>query len=299
MIDRSKIIKRLELIKNLIFLEEEIEITSHTSKIKEYETDSELTNILNQLEQKEYTKVLILIEIYINKFNKLQHYLDPEIQGLKLEAKSLEAELNKLSNEKADLDKLIHGFGVRHNHELGELIKKILHYRKEQAKGTAQEKETEKEYQDYSDLYETSKEEIVLELTDEEIRELKQKYRKASKLCHPDVVNDSQKELAEKLFAELNAAYERNDLKRVTEILDNLEKGNFFINKSDAINEKQLLKAEIEKIRLRITEIKLQLQSIKESETYQTISTIDNWDEYFLETKEKLRQQLTTLENGG
>jgi hypothetical protein len=40
----------------------------------------------------------------------------------------LEAKLNKLSDEKTDLEKLIREFGVRHNKELGELILKILQY---------------------------------------------------------------------------------------------------------------------------------------------------------------------------
>jgi hypothetical protein len=298
MSDLPKIIKRLELIKSLIFLEEESGITDHTSKIKEFQLDQDLKNILSLLEDKSYSKAISAIDIYINKFNQLQYYIDPEILGLKLEAKSLEVDINKLSNEKADLEKLIHEFGVRHNQELGELLKKILHYRKEKAKGTPQEEETEREFNEYSDHYESSKEETIISLTDDEKRELKLKYRKASKLCHPDVVNDDQKELAEKLFADLNAAYEKNDLKRVSEILSNLEKGNFFVSKSDAINEKQLLKAEIEKMHQRLVELKEQLKIIKESESYKTITSIYNWDDYFSVTKEQLKQQLFTLENG-
>jgi len=142
-----------------------------------------------------------------------------------------------------------------------------------------------------------SKNEKLNELTEDEQKELKQKYRKASKLCHPDVVSEEQKELADKLFAELNAAYERNDLKRVREILENLEKGNFFVSKSDSITEKQLLKAEIEKLRMRIKELKEQMFTIKESEAFNTISSIEDWDVYFKETKEKLQEQAKGLRN--
>lgn len=104
--------------------------------------------------------------------------------------------------------------------------------------------------------------------------------------------------MATKLFAELSAAYEKNDIERVREILENLEKGHFFISKSDAINEKLLLQAEMEKQRLRIKELKEQLQSIKESDTYKTISSIDNWDEYFTTAKQKLRIQLDNYKDG-
>ena len=47
------------------------------------------------------------------------------------------------------------------------------------------------------------------------------------------------KEMAEQTFRELQKAYETNDIKRVSEILSNLEKG-FFTNKSEKENEKNL-----------------------------------------------------------
>lgn len=297
-IDISKIVKRLELIKSFIVLEEEEDIAEQVTKLQQLQTNEEIKEIIFHLQQKSYGKAIKHIEQFLNSHHQVAFYIDPEIEGLKLEAKSLEAELNKLSNEKADLEKLIHEFGVRHNKELGELILKILKFRKNKAKGTPKETEAEKDYNDYSNEYEVSKNETIAELTEEEQAEIKKKYRKASKLCHPDVVSEEQKELADKLFAELNAAYERNDLKKVREILANLEKGNFFVNKSDAINEKQLMKTEIEKLRIRIQELQQQVHSIKESGAYKTICSITDWDVYFKATKEKLETQAKELANG-
>ena len=297
-IDLPKIIRRLELIKSLISLEEEDEITTHVTKLEQQVLTHELKNLIIYLKEKSYSKAVIAIEAFINQHHNLTLYNDPEIEGLKLEAKSLEAKLNKLSNEKADLEKLIHEFGVRHNKELGELILKILKFRKDKAKGTPKETEAEEDYKNYRQEFEVSKNEKIAELTDEELLEIKKKYRKTSKLCHPDVVSEDQKELADKLFAQLNAAYERNDLQRVKEILENLETGNFFVNKSDAINEKQLMKTEIEKLRIRINELVQQVQSIKESEAYKTICSIADWDAYFKEIKEKLENQAKELARG-
>lgn len=295
----SKIIKRLELIKSLILLEEDQEIVSHLSKLQFSNEDKELENIINLLHQKAYSKAMPAIEAFINRHHQVGFYIDPELEGLKLEAKVLEGEVNELSGEKAELEKLIHAFGVRHNNELGELILKILRFRKKQAKGTPREAEAEKDYNDYSQEYEASKDEKIADLTDEELKELKKKYRKASKLCHPDVVRDEQKEMADKIFSELNSAYERNDLQRVREILENLENGNYFVSKSDTINEKILLKAEIEKLRIRINELKAQVVVLKESEAYRTICKISNWDTYFAETKQKLQDQSKQLESEG
>ncbi|MBK9318896.1 MAG: DnaJ domain-containing protein [Bacteroidetes bacterium] len=293
----SKIIIRLQMIKSLIALEEENEIAVHISRLRQFSLDGEIENIISLLEGKSYSKAMPAIEAFINHHNQVGFYIDSELEGLKLEAKVLETEVNKLSNEKADLEKLIHDFGLRHNNELGELILKILRFRKSKAKGTPKEAETEKDFNEYSKEYEISKDERINDLTEDEQKELKQKYRKASKLCHPDVVSEEQKELADKLFAELNAAYARNDLKRVIEILENLEKGNFFVSKSDSINEKQLLKTEIEKLRLRIKELKVQVQSIKESDAFTTLSSISDWDTYFKETRQKLADKIKELED--
>jgi hypothetical protein len=295
----SKIIKRLELIKSLISLEEEDEITAHVFKLEQLGVTPELETIILSLKEKSYSKAAIAIEQFINQRNNLSIFIDLEIDGLKLEAKSLEAKLNKLSDEKADLEKLMHEFGVRHNKELGELILKILKYRKNKAKGTSEAAEAEEDYKNYSQEFEVSKNEKIADLTKEELIEIKKKYRKASKLCHPDVVSEDQKQLADKLFTELNKAYEQNDLKKVTDILENLKNGKFFVSKSDTITEKQLMKSEIEKLKIKISELLQQVELIKVSDAYKTISTIKDWDVYFKETKEKLENQAKELEDGG
>lgn len=297
-IDLSKIIKRLELIKSLISLEEGDEINVHVLKLEQLHLTSELESIVTSLKEKSYSKAVTAIEAFIVQHSNLTTYIDPEIDALKLEIKYLETEINILSAEKADYEKLIHEFSVRHNKELGELLIKILQHRKEKTKGTPQQQEAEDDYNTYQKEYEAAKHEQVVILTEDEQKELKDKYRKASKLCHPDVVKEEQKDLATILFAELSSAYENNDLGRVREILENLERGHFFITKSDAINEKKLLQGEMQKLRLRIKELKEQLQVIKESDTYKTVSNIKNWDDYFNVTKQKLRLQLNELERG-
>src|SRR6185437_15392288 len=128
-------------------------------KLEQFGKVKELEAIILSLKEKSYSKAAIAIEQFLNQHNNLSIFIDPEIEGLKLEAKSLEAKLNKLSDEKADLEKLIHEFGVRHNNELGELILKILKHRKNKAKGTVEEKEAEEDYKSYSQEFEVTKNE--------------------------------------------------------------------------------------------------------------------------------------------
>lgn len=291
----SNVIKRLQLVKNLIALEEENEIEKHITKLREFSSNIELENILILLETKAFGKAMLVIDVFINQFHQVRAYSDGEFEGLILEAKVLEVEVNTLSTEKAEMEKLIHEFGIRHCRELGDLILKILHNQKEKAKGTPKESDAETDYNAYREEYKIANEENFIELTDEEQKEIKQKYRKASKLCHPDVVGEDQKNVADMLFSELNAAYEHNDLQRVREILEKLEKGNIFISKSDSTSEKNIMRAQIEKLQLRIKELKKQLQAIKESEIYRNICSIDNWDNYFSRIKQELLEQVKGL----
>ena len=295
--DLQKVIKRLELIKSLISLEEEDEIELHISRLQKLGVSNEIEQIIFDLQQKAYGNAIVKIGTFIKYYNQVTLFIDPEIEALKFEAKALERELQQLSDEKAELDKLIHDFGVRHNQELGELIIKLLEYRKEQTRGTPEEEEALKDYEEFHQTYEATKDEKVITLDDDEQAELKSKYRKASKLCHPDVVNETQKDIANKIFIELNEAYEKNDLERVAEILLSLENGILFTSRVDVANEKQTLKVELERLRIRLNEIKSEINYIKATETYVKVTSIENWDAYFENTKQELNAQLKELEN--
>lgn len=294
-VNLSVIIKRLELIKNLIALEEEEQIVEQICKLETLEINHTVQNVINILKQKSYSKAIKEIEEFINFHNQVTFYIDTEMQALRLEAKSLERQIQDLSNEKAELDKLIHEFSIRHSKELGELIIKILQLRKEKSKGTSKQEETERDYQEFNNNYQVTKNEKVAILTEEETKELINKYRKASKLCHPDVVDEGQKETAHHIFMELNAAYEKNDLKRVSEIFEELQQGKAFTSKADTANEKSILKAELERLQIRLSELSAAIITIKSSDTFVNIINIKNWDEYFLNTKQKLEEQLNRL----
>lgn len=294
----SKAIKRLQLIKSLIALEEEEELIPHIAKLQQETTSPVIVNIITLLQQKQYGKAIAAIDEFINANNQLTFYIDPEIEALRFEAKGLEKQIQELSNEKAELDKLIHEFSVRHNQELGELILKILQYRKQQYKDTPQQEETEKDYDTFHEDYQNTKDEKIAILNEGEQKEIKEKYRKASKLCHPDVVDEAQKEIAHKIFMELNEAYEKNDLQRVSEILESLQQGKAFTSKADTANEKLALQIEIERLRKILEDINNAISTIKTSDTFEKITNIKDWDEYFAKTKQELEEQLHILENG-
>ena len=293
----NKIIKRLEILKNYIMLEDIEELDKETLKLKEFEFNSDLFEIIEAVKKAEFASAINKIQNFISKNQQLSIWSDPEIAALKLEIKNLENQLNGYDNEKIELEKLLSEFQHRHTIELGEIILDILKLRKLKFKADKTKyEEAENDERQYREEVETEKEKEIFELTDEQKKELKRKFRKATVLCHPDKVIDEFKDAAQRIFIELKQAYDANDLKKVTEILEDLEKGNYFKSRSETIFEKDLLKSAIAKLRRQIKTLETEIITIKKSDTFMTIIDIDGWDEYFRRTKEKLQMEFKELQ---
>lgn len=294
----DRIIKWLEILKNFVLLEDEDELLRISLKLEDFDFNSEVENIISLIKNKEYSSAIVKIQMFIQKNQQIVVWDDFEIAGLKLEIKTLENQVTAFDNERVELEKLISDFQHRHTMELGELILKILRKRKEKFKAENDEesfKEAEQDERSYREQVDTEKQREIHELTDKEKQELKKKYRKASMICHPDRVSDDMKEMAENTFIELKNAYDANDLEKVEKILKDLENKNFFRSKSETVSEKELLKTAIAKLKLKIQQLENAIREIKESEAYQTISEIEDWDLYFSETKDALEKELEVL----
>lgn len=293
----QKIVKRLEILMNYILLEDIQELKKEISKLIEYSFNTDLKDIIEDVNKEEFAAAVRKIQQFISGNQQLLIWTDPEISGLKLEIKNLENQLNAFDNEKTELEKLLSEFQHRHANELGEIILEILKLRKLKYKSDKEKyEEAETDEKEYREQFEKEKEKKVYELSANEKAELKKKFRKATVLCHPDKVNDEFKEAAQHIFIELKAAYDMNDMKRVSEILNDLENGNYFKIRSATITEKDVLKAAIAKLRIQIKQLENEIIQIKQSETFYTISAIISWDDYFRITKEKLEEELTDLQ---
>ena len=303
-------LKRLELIKTAIALEDEEIIKLQILKLDNIENDEKIQEILSLISETRYEHVINLIDAYIERYKGLTLYVDPAVQGLKVELKILEKDLQDLSEKKNEYLHLINEFNAQSNLRLGELIQEILKLRKELSfeemksksdnndefeEAAKQYKQTKQDYEEFSEDYAEQLKEMPFELTEDEASELKQAYRKAGKLCHPDVVIDDVKEKAEEVFKILNDAYAKNDLEAVNKILKDLESGYIFAKSSDVITDKDILRMKIEDIRVKIDSMTDEINEIKKEETFQTIVEIDDWDEYFDDLEEQLEDELEEL----
>ncbi len=293
----DKIIKRLEILKNHILLEDIDELKQGIIKLKEYSFNSDLYEIIEHITHDQFALAVNKIQLFISSNQQLSIWLDPEIAALKLEIKNLENQLNAYDNEKIELEKLLSDFNHRHSMELGEIILDLLKLRKLKFKtDKAKYEEAENDERQYQEQVNTERKKEVYDLTEEQKTELKKKFRKATVLCHPDKVSDEFKDAAERIFIELKEAYDASNLEKVNEILTDLEKGNFFKARSETVLEKDLLKVAIAKLKRQVKTIESDIVAIKQSDTFKAVSDIKDWDIYFNTTKQKLKEELEDLQ---
>jgi hypothetical protein len=295
----KKIIRRLEIIKNFILLEEINEISRSTSKLEEYDFNSDIEEIITYIKNEDLGNAIIKIERFLSKNQQLSIWTDPEIAALKLEIKNIENQINAFDNEKIGLEKILADFQHRHSIELGEIIIDILKLRKVVFKDDKEKfEEAKKDEKEYQGQFKAEKKKEIQDLSKEQQKELKKKFRKATTLCHPDKFSiepiDVQKQ-AEAIFKELNEANSKNDLARVTEILANLEKGILKAESRDSISDKEKLRATVDRLKLKLKQLESEILNIKQSDTFKTVTSIENWDAYFDQTKEKLKLELKEL----
>ena len=292
----KKILKRLELISSAIDLEENEMIEEQVAKLRELSIDSEVQEILEMIENRRYENVISSITTYVHRFSGVAVYEDPQIQGLKVELSILEKELNRLSATKNEYLAEINAFTSDYYRYLGVILEEILRLQEEVAqksydRGEIDEEELKASKDEYQSFYEeaiTQSKEQTLTLNEEEEKELKKLYRKASRLTHPDTVAEVFKEEATKIFIALNSAYKRKDLAKLKEIFAGLESGITFAYDLDDINDKELLRKKSEILREKIDIINQEIEALLQSNTYITIKETDDLDAYFNELKEHL-----------
>ncbi|MGP9669317.1 MULTISPECIES: phospholipase D-like domain-containing protein [unclassified Psychrobacter] len=292
----DKIIKRLEIIKNYVILEDVEDITRENTKLKVYAFQQDIADITQALQQHSFETAITLIDQFIKNHHALVIYNDIDVSALKLEIRQLEHQLNAYDNEKIELEQLRSEFHHRHTNELGSYIQRLLHLRKVSTEDNPEEyAEAVQDEQDYNEHIEIELEKTIYELNDDERVELKKAYRQASQICHPDRVNEEMKDIAEEMFIQLNEAYRKNDVAEVKRTLSDLKEG-IFKPRSETVSKADQLKVVIQILKSKIGKVEQEIFAIKDSEDYQTISGIADWNAYFEEVKAQLIEEIDYLE---
>ncbi len=292
----NKIIKRLEILKNYVILEDLDDIEREAAKLQVFSFQHDINQITHALQLHQFSTAIGLIDDFIKNHQAIVIYNDIDLVALKLEIRQLEHQLNAYDNEKIELEKLLSEFNYRHTKELGSYISRLLHLRKLSCENDPEAyAEAVQDEAEYHEQIEIENAKTIFELDAQQRKDLKKAYRKASQICHPDRVSEDMKEIAEQLFIQLNEAYEKNDIQTVTKILAELEQG-IFRPRSETVSEKSQLQAIITQLKFKIAQLEAEIFEMKDSEAYQTISKINDWNRYFDNIKEQLIDEIDRLE---
>ncbi len=299
----KEVLKRLEIIKSSIIIEDNEIVDLQVNKLLLLKIDNKVESILYLISNTNFEKVIPLIDEYLNQFRSLVLYEDEKIQGLKHELSILEKEFLLYSNKVEEYHNIINDFNIKYHKKLGDLIEEILVLREEYYEYMAKEnddfnveyKESKQDHEEFHNEFKQFSYSNSIDLSKEDKKELKRLYKKASRLCHPDILEDEKKEEAEEIFKELNAAYEQKDIKKVSSILHQLLSGESFISASDSLFDKKVLKRKISILREKIKKIKIEISALKENETFIMLNKIDDIYDYFVQMQEELMAEKDSI----
>jgi hypothetical protein len=313
-INTDMILKRVEALKVVITLEDVEDIIIQSAKLSEliskydfrtWDVLNDLQKILKMIDNMNYKEAVIEIEKVLKKQRQVIIYEDPTIPAIKLEIRGLEYQISSLQAELTSIEKLIYQYEIMHNKELGELLTKILKLKRDKLKQESNKdkskkdayNEAEKDYKDYKNTNLALDKKEIFTLDENQKIDIKELYKEGVFKCHPDRVADELKQKAESTFINLNEAYKANDFKKVKEIVDKIRNDRLFVSKSESIDKKKLLIVHVAELEQTSFDLLEKIRFLKESETYITISSIDDWDKHFSDLKSQLNAQLSLYSN--
>jgi len=155
--------------------------------------------------------------------------------------------------------------------------------------------EAEQQYDSFRENHQEVMENDLAKLDEDEEKELKKLFKKAAKMCHPDLAPDDRKQQATEIMQALNEARDNGDLKTIREIFAKLESGLAFTVASDQLKDKDLIRAKIAELHNVLEKIEQEIAEIEQSDSWQILATNDDLDSYFSELVDQLAQETKQL----
>lgn len=376
----NKPIKRLEIIKNAIELEDDDIVRSQLPHLKKEAWDAELKFIVEALEEKNYSAAIGAITSWLQSQRAVTQWHDPQVAASKLELKALEEQLRELIDKRNARIQILDDFNDLYMKRLGPLMAQILRLRKVLAEATLRRQQAEarrrekdyrrcqqymtqaveelnaltqrwrglpahsaqaaetrrrvqqqnaliaslldeaeeleqgltreeeparqarddarQEYEDYQEQQNDAEQRFSFEqrLSEDERRELKRLWRQASKLCHPDLVDDELKDEANASMVQLNQARQRGDLPAIRSLLSRLQKGLETFMASDRLNDLARLREKILDVKQHIATLRQELAALEQENSWQLVSSLGDREAYFTQQERSLSELRITLE---
>lgn len=158
--------------------------------------------------------------------------------------------------------------------------------------------EARQEYEEYQEQQHHAEQRFGFEqkMSPDERVELKRLWRQASKLCHPDLVDDAFKEEAHAMMVQLNQARQRGDLAAIRLLLTRLQKGLEPLMASDRLNDLARLRQRIHEVKQHIASLIDELNALEKEESWQLVSSLTDQEGYFRQQEKALAEIRQSLE---
>jgi len=252
-----------------------------------------ILTVEEKIARKLASKLLIKIDKVEENYNNLQN----EYEELTFQLKNLKAKLKELDEntqeykdiviEIKELQTIITNTLIKLNKVKQEFFElKEVYLNDEDCQAYVEIKMAREEFEKrFEDIKKIDEKQLSKEMK----KELKEIYRKASKLCHPDLIDADKKEEATKIFQQLNEAYNDKDINRLKELYESIKNNYYFIEDTQEIELK------IENVVTMIDILKDTIEDIENDEIFILIQNLDDWDSYFQKTKVNLERELRDL----
>lgn len=218
-------------------------------------------------------------------------YVDDQIKEIKEGISSLKEDIIDLMETKLTIERKIYRFNDQYNEKVGPSLLRYLKQREKNIKELIEDTDNENKKDGLKEKLKEAKEDTedfgtysdekpnVYSLSSEEEATLKALYKKACRLCHPDIVDETFKDEALSFFHRLNEANQKKDIAKVKEILEYLQGNSFTL--SDIDSDMEILKKRHSTLKSDTIKLEIEIQDLKSNETYKKIMGIKNWDKYF------------------
>lgn len=280
---------------------EEITIVQDSQE-RAQQFNEQFNNIKSLLSAAAYSKATSSSQTFASQQQGLMDREDMEEIALTVSRGLLGLQIELATIEKNELERLFDLFNRRFILELHPLQLKILElknklYAKLKTQGYRNEAyEKFREEHEYRQrvLDEEIKRDIP-DLSEEDAKTIKKLYRKAVRLCHedsPDCIY-TDKRIAGEVFNELTEAYKINNLTRVREILESLEKGlHLHLKLKDNLENLRRIVADLE---AKLALLQHSIDELRSHEAYELVMAEDTWTHYFKAQKISLYNEYQSL----
>lgn len=140
----NKIIKRLEIIKSAIELEDEEIIQQQLVHLQRESDDPVITVIAHAIETRRFSDAMREIAAWLQNQRAITSWQDPAIAASKLELKALESQLRELIDTRNTRIQILDEFNDQYHLRLGPLMSRILELRKQLAASALRREEAER-----------------------------------------------------------------------------------------------------------------------------------------------------------